>query len=74
MSSTTNTDDLKTVRQVWAQDHPERDEPLFYVPVDGQQDGYTDVVAVDHSDDTAVKFTIDPDGAIMRYPLTGTHR
>ena len=40
------------------------DEPLLYEPTDGQHDGYTDVVAVDHSTGQVVKFTIDPDDTL----------
>ncbi|MBN9214825.1 MAG: hypothetical protein J0J04_08545 [Microbacterium sp.] len=45
------------------------DEPLLYEPTDGQQDGWTDIVAVDHESGRTVKFTIGPDDALEAYEL-----
>lgn len=45
----------------------EDEEPLLYVPADGFQEGYADIVAVADSD--SFKFTIDPDSEISYHEL-----
>lgn len=62
-------DQLQQVRDECVGWFPD-DEPLLYEPTDGQQDGYADVIAVDHGAGRTVKFTIDPDGSLEAYELT----
>lgn len=45
-------------------DHEQYEEPLLYVPADGHQDGWVDVIAV--SDGVQRKYTLTPEGQIER--------
>lgn len=45
-------------------DHEHYEQPVLYVPEDGHQDGYVDVIAA--SDGVHRKYTVTPDGGIER--------